>query len=262
MNKRCLQRSAPLACCLLLLLMAVSVMLTWRAWRQAQQNHALIAAIKEGNSKAGLLALQAGADPNTCDISGNSPSLWQFFVTRFAPASQQIRNVPSALEIVVCSPKTTDDTTQLVKALLERGANPTTPDREGESLLFDALNPESDRKVFTLLVQHGANVNVKNTNGETPLMRVAGYDAELARLLLDNGADIDYMNVGGGTALGHAINGVTLGSPDTVVRLLISRHADVNGCRDKQTGNFYLWMARRFHEPGITTLLKKAGATL
>lgn len=260
-TRRFFSRPAGLACSLLFVLVAVPVALTWREWQQAKRNNALITAVKEGNSKTAVLALREGADPNACDKSYRSLSLWQFLSSRFAPSRQPGRYAPSALEMAVSSPQTTADTIALVKALLESGANPNGRDREGKNLLFDALEPQSDRQVFILLVQHGAKINVQNDVGETPLMLVAGYDAELTRLLLDNGADIEAKNKGGGTALSHAINSVTLGNKDTIVRLLIARHANVNAVKDKQMGNYYLWMARRFNEPGITTLLKKAGAT-
>lgn len=43
-----------------------------------------------------------------------------------------------------------------------------------------------------LLIEHGADVNVKTVRGETPLHKIAcGANTEICKLLLEHGADVN-----------------------------------------------------------------------
>jgi ankyrin repeat protein len=98
------------------------------------------------------------------------------------------------------------------------------------------------------LLAGGANPNVRDEQGETPLMRVAlahmrslpdgapkierDYDG-IAKLLLDKGADVNARDPSGRTALLIAVDGTAsehgvVGGDESIARLLVARGADVN----------------------------------
>jgi ankyrin repeat protein len=56
-----------------------------------------------------------------------------------------------------------------VKLLLQHGANPNTPDEEGDTVLHYAALNLADEKAFTLLLDQKANPNVRDNSGRTPL---------------------------------------------------------------------------------------------
>ena len=60
-------------------------------------------------------------------------------------------------------------------------------------------------EVVKLLLAKGADINVKNSNGETALMAASSRgNADVVKLLLDKGADINVKNSKGKTALAIA----------------------------------------------------------
>ena len=79
--------------------------------------------------------------------------------------------------------------TARVKALLDHGANVNAKDSEGHTaLMFAVVNLHRD--VVELLLEHGADVNARADDGATALLLAAsGGDAPLVRALLDRGAD-------------------------------------------------------------------------
>jgi len=81
--------------------------------------------------------------------------------------------------------------TTYVSYLLARGADPNIKDGEGNTPLLVAVNNGAGG-VIDLLVKGGANVNLGNGSGETPLIRaVQRRDLSLVRILLAAGADPD-----------------------------------------------------------------------
>ena len=81
--------------------------------------------------------------------------------------------------------------TTYVNYLLARGADPNIRDGQGNTPLLVAVNNGAS-SVIDLLVKGGANVNLGNGSGETPLIRaVQRRDLSLVRILLAAGADPD-----------------------------------------------------------------------
>ena len=83
----------------------------------------------------------------------------------------------------------------LVTKLLQHGADPDILDRLNESAMHKVLlSPYIENyknailEITEQLVKHGANVNVQNSDGETPLHIAVGYSAEVKKV--ENGLEI------------------------------------------------------------------------
>jgi uncharacterized protein len=147
--------------------------------------------------------------------------------------------------------------TELVKRMLERGANPNLQlkivpplrslrdDRGPDAVLQAGTTPLAraakggDVEVVRLLLAHGANPSLPTAPGVTPLMMAAGtgysgrdsrgrYQTdeqamEIIKLLLDAGADINQRAGDGGTAL----HGAAGRGRNEVINLLVAKKADL-----------------------------------
>jgi ankyrin repeat protein len=90
--------------------------------------------------------------------------------------------------------------------LLRNGADPNIRDKDGKTVIYHCTkNFLISIKVFEILIENGAEVNLLTTVGKSfPLMSAAGHfknNDELILLLLSNGADINLQNNMGNTVL-------------------------------------------------------------
>jgi ankyrin repeat protein len=111
-----------------------------------------------------------------------------------------------------------------IKALIKSGANVNVPDEDGMTPIFRA----GDRATVQFLLKAGANVNAETPDGWTPLMwQIISHYDELSRIvevLISSGARVNQRNSDGTTALMFAAE---LGYSE-VVRLLIKAKANLN----------------------------------
>ena len=116
-----------------------------------------------------------------------------------------------------------------VEALLSAGAdvNARHPPLQLSPLLVASdVNFNADKKIsldiVTLLITRGADVNVHDRDGLTPLMKAIGsYDLSVVTHLLDSGADVNTRDQRGHTPLTHAI----MRSQPGMLAILIERGA-------------------------------------
>ncbi len=112
-----------------------------------------------------------------------------------------------------------------VKALI--AANPDlvdARDREGKTPLHWAWKED----IATLLLEHGADVNAKNAQGNTPLWTPVMYGRKnIAIILLTNGADVNARDNSGETPL-HKVSIHSLPNSRDIAALLLKHGADVN----------------------------------
>jgi ankyrin repeat protein len=94
---------------------------------------------------------------------------------------------------------------QIILMLAQAGANLDLPDREGNTPLHDA----SVERIAEALIKSGANINIRNDRGKTPHMTTDS--AAVARLLIQAGADITARDNTGHTALELARSNEFLG---------------------------------------------------
>ena len=156
-----------------------------------------------------------------------------------------------------------------VQAALAKGANPNTLGWDGTGReAWGSVTPlgaatywnEDKPEVANILLKAGADVNARDTFGETALMRIV-YDKKylgMVNLLLKAGADVNARG-GNGKARGEggrtALMVAASNSAVEMVDILLKAGADVN-VRDKK-GKTALSLAT---DPEVIAILKKAGA--
>jgi ankyrin repeat protein len=84
--------------------------------------------------------------------------------------------------------------TEIVKGLIDAGANVNATDWDNHTLLIQA-SESGDHAIMRLLIAAGADVNAKNSYGRTPLMYAADGCAETARILLEAGAYVEGLDL-------------------------------------------------------------------
>ncbi|OEJ14534.1 hypothetical protein BFL38_05715 [Brachyspira hampsonii] len=122
----------------------------------------------------------------------------------------------------------------MVKYLLDKGANPNTANNENKTALTIA-NDYGKFDISKLLIQQGANINTQDEHGLTALMNAAMIgDYEMVKFLLENGANINTKDNDGNTVLyyniryDHYEKEEKLENAKKIFNLLIKYGADVN----------------------------------
>lgn len=233
MKIRSRKRSAFIVVGLLLLLIALPVGLTWRAWRQAQLNQALLIAIGKNDIHATESLLSEGADANA-HITLAPLNLWQVFVNTIQHRS---------------SSGVTDAT-----PLMYVYAVASTPSQYPDASGLYRVPPEPVAMV-QLLLQKRASPTGKYSDGSSLLlMPIAHKWTQCVQLMLAAGADPNAADKYGLPAMKTAL---LLKDTDTV-QALIKYHADVNW---KDTaGRTPIQYATQLHDNKMLLLLKQAGA--
>ena len=152
---------------------------------------------------------------------------------------------------------------EAIKQHLAAGADVNVKDKSGKTPLHSAAAKEHEN-IAELLIANGANVNAKNNKGRTPLHYATGTGwqggYEIAKLLISKGADVNVNSKGdvnGGTPLHNAARE---GRSETI-KILIDNGANVNA---KNVGGWTpLDMATstdaRHNHPESGDLLRKHG---
>lgn len=125
--------------------------------------------------------LNAGANVNEIDNEGNSPLIVALSNTNF----------------------------KFAKILFDHGANPTIKNKNGKSALHFAVKYalfDLDVQLLVELIKAGANVNDIDNEGNTPLIKVLqSYNSvstfNIVTILLENGANLNIKNKKGQTAI-------------------------------------------------------------
>ncbi len=145
---------------------------------------------------------------------------------------------------------------EMVKSLIEKGANVNSKDKYGHTALIYA-SEEGYKEIAKLLIDGGANVNATNKSKVTALMWASqkGYK-EIVQLLIEAGANVNAKDEDEETALVFAFRG----NHEEIVELLIQEGADVyvKDCRGFTT---LMWASKRKHKK-IVEILIKAGVEI
>jgi uncharacterized protein len=217
---------------------------------QAQKG-SLATLIEEGNRKAALAQIRAGADVNEAQPDGTRPIQWAVYKVDYElldlliakKAKVDVANEFGSTPLAEAA-KLGD--ARMVKALLDAGAQADKPNQDGETALMLAIKT-GELPIVEMLVKAGANVNAKEAfHNQTALMWAADAPqnpGEIVKLLLSKGADFkpralysdwdsqitsepraQYRPVGGLTALLYAVRSGCY----ACVEELIGAGADVN----------------------------------
>jgi len=192
--------------------------------------------IRPGNSDASLLMFRVSGNlmgpqmPPTGALKPEQIATIKAWLDRgadwpdeFANDAPPVRLEPRAAQLMQAA---LWGTAASVKRLLEQGADPNVRNESGATPLMRAVY---DLEKARLLLDHHADVNAKSDDGRTPLLIAAGVAgaAPIVTLLLDRGATVN-VKAPGLTSETTPLAEATYSGDGAVFRLLLDHGADVN----------------------------------
>jgi ankyrin repeat protein len=173
--------------------------------KNGRESMALRAAIHSGNESIVKLLLNAGAPPDPLEAM-RSPLAEavlsrQIGIMKLLLASgAQIDSLDHHSVAFLVESGVFDP--QVLGVLLDAGANVDARDPEGETVLMKVSEAIAGDQSIKVLIEHKADVNLKDNRGRTALMHAAGECvSDAIPLLLENGADPNVRDEDGKSAL-------------------------------------------------------------
>ncbi|KAL7801059.1 Pfs, NB-ARC and ankyrin domain protein [Trichoderma afarasin] len=146
--------------------------------------------------------------------------------------------------------------------LLKNGADIEAEDDSGKTPLLLAIQAsKTSTTLLKLLLDRGANINYRNTLGSTALSYALSYavslrsnNFEVVKLLLDRGADVNATDTNGRTLVSHA---VLRPGQDYMVKLLLERGAEIDAKDDNGRTPLSYAVSQYFHISMVKLLLER-----
>ncbi|MEK6335707.1 MAG: ankyrin repeat domain-containing protein [Acidobacteriota bacterium] len=191
----------------------------------------LIAAIRADQPEIVRILLTHGADPNLREITAGDGQNERLPDDTPLAAAVNIDSIEMVRLLIQHGVRLAEHpyalhsapSIEMIRFLLDHGAAINGRDEEGASYLHTAVNNEEIEDIAQLLIERGANVNVVDKDGATPLFRVESV--KIARLLIERGANVNAANREGLTPLHFA---VSEGPGIELAKLLVRSGANVN----------------------------------
>lgn len=243
-------------------------------------NEDLITACKEGDREKARELIDRGADVNAIDKGGQTTvmcaihavdidiGLIDDLIDRGADVNAKDSKGMSALRYAILKKRR-----YAAKKLIDRGADVHERDENGDTLLKEVCATVFEEKnmgkgyiwgdpggLVEKLVTNGVNINerVVKSNGKTLLIATCEEgNIELAKILIDRGADINARDADGGTALIEACKKGNI----ELAKILIDNGANVNA-RDMYGNTALIYTCKGEDEIELAKILIEAGATV
>lgn len=172
------------------------------------------------------LLIEAGADVNATNETGRTPLMYAQEATAeilvSAGAELDVTDEFGMSALMYASEIGESD---VVRLLLDRGADVTLVDSDQKGALFYAIEMNQKIDIVQMLLEAGSDPNEQDSTGLAPLMLASeGGHEEIARLLLNAGGNPRLANDAGKTALMFASEG----GHAEIVRMLLDAGSDVD----------------------------------
>ena len=190
----------------LFLLSTLLIFMAYQSVSQQKLDKELVRAVERNDVLTVRHLLHRGANPNTPIYPQDKRSAWArwFANLKRDPSLQPLSHTSLLLKAIHQSPDLFNveqsyyvyrhgmpDNSNLVKALLEAGADVNIRDDHDETPLLVATYLNKSKSI-RLLLEHGADPNARNGKGETALVLAAHYaDAEIVKELIQRKANVN-----------------------------------------------------------------------
>lgn len=141
------------------------------------------------------------------------------------PLKTQVNTQDTALHLAL-----KNNNYKIAMELIEHGADVNIKNHDGYTAIDIVLRQSSKEaiNIAVKLIEHGANINTKNPNGDTALhLALKHYNDNMTITLIEHGADVNIKNNKGETPL-HIVSQHRDQYADNIAIKLIQHGADVN----------------------------------
>jgi len=232
------------------------ISIRWRHKKETAGQTPLLLALRTNRVDIVNLLIAEGAETNVQDDAGESPLLLAFqraYGRASVPLRARYGYTLSEAERTALTAALHDSRRDIIRRLLNRGANVNLKDKEGSTPLHYAAR-QPDEELADLLLANGADPNALDASGKTPLHHAAREDSDIVRVLLKYGARADVTDKDGDTPVHEA----ALRGRVEIVELLLAHGADA-GIRNNRGETPRDMAARRRHREVVRLLTGGAG---
>lgn len=170
--------------------------------------------------------LQRGVNPNTQNKEGSTALHECIFFAHTKPILALIKggidlNIRDNRGNTALMEASSHGRSKLIKLFIQHGADANIPNRDGDTPLHYILNWRNTTETIGLIIEKTTNIDFKNTRGNTALMLSIMYGKKTAaQMLLDAGANPNIKNQNSQTPLLMVTSKGTVANDETVKMLL------------------------------------------